>query len=207
MTIPRGDALLRVVSGLAPLVTAALVHPGGLSFWPGSPPFAAAFVVFVSVLVVLRAFSDRRYALLALGGIVVVAGLGWDAAAGFRGAVRLREGETTRNLEEEGPGAGSPALRPLGFEIGFQGMRQGRYRFVTRAGTGFAPLDLGPGTGETMGRVRLGAPRMALTGGSARDAESQARVMLPVAHEPGSLLAGLGLVILAAGCAAIGKAS
>jgi hypothetical protein len=195
----RMTPLVPTVMRTALLAAAALVHPAVSSRLPfAAAPCLAGIVVLLVALVVLRALEQRRLAVLALGGLVVVSALGWDAVRGFGGGLRLRTGQMTKNLEES-TSAGPVSLRPLGFEIGFEGVVGGRFRFVTRSGTGLSSFDLTPSEGTSIGGLRLGAPRTVPPGAALEVADSEAVVWVPVVREPGTGLAGLGLAILAVG--------
>jgi len=94
-----------------------------------------------------------------------LAGLAYDAFAGFAGEIRLRPGQLVKNFDEEGRPEEAPGLRPLGFEIGLESVdSEGRFHLVTRTGAGLAPLDLAPGEGVALGGIRLGAPRVSYSG-------------------------------------------
>jgi len=155
-------AVIATAAGLWALV----LHPvTRAEAWLPSPPLVMASLALLLLTSLLaRAFEHPRERLLALGALLVVGALGYDGARGVRGTLSLGVGDVTNNFVEEGLGGRRLGLRPLGFPLGLERVREGgRVEVSVPAGSG-PPVELTPERALGQGGFRLGAPRVVPTG-------------------------------------------
>jgi hypothetical protein len=145
----------------ASILLALAVHPAAraVTGLEVPPVGIAGLALFVVLSLVARA--RRGAALLAAGGLVLLAAVAWDGARGQRGTLRLRVGEAKANFAEEGLGGQSLGLRPLGMPVSLEEARPGG---VARLRLPVGSVDVGPGEAATVGAFRLGPVRFVATG-------------------------------------------
>jgi hypothetical protein len=156
-----------------PAVTAAaaglfalVLHPAARAeSWLPSPPLVTALLALLLLTSLLaRAALHPRERVLAAGALLVVGALGYDGARGVRGTVSLGVGDATSTFLEEGLGGRRLGLRPLGFTLGLERLREGGRIEVSVPAGSATRLELAPESALGVGAFRLGAPRAVPTG-------------------------------------------
>ena len=162
MNVLSRPAVTATAAGLCALV----LHPAARAEarLPSAPLVMASLALLLLTSLLARAFEQPRERLLALGALLVVGALGYDGARGVRGTLSLGVGDVTNNFVEEGLGGRRLGLRPLGFPLGLERVREGgRVEVSVPAGSG-PPVELTPERALGRGGFRLGAPRAVPTG-------------------------------------------
>lgn len=162
MSVLSHPAVTAVAAGLLAL----FLHPAtrAEAWLPSAPLVFALLALLLLTSLLAQAIEHPRERLLALGALLVVGALGYDGARGFRGTVSLGVGDATNNFAEEGSGGRRLGLRPLGFTMGIDRVREGgRIEVSVRPGSG-TPLEMSPERALGLGSFRLGAPRVVPTG-------------------------------------------
>jgi hypothetical protein len=147
------------------LALALLVHPW-LRLSDRFPEGRLMLAVLALALVASLVLSSRTLAesLVAGGAVLVLFGLGYDAARGHRGSLALAPGQASHLFEEEGPVGASLGLRPLGFEVRLEGMEDGVLSLGAPGETG----RVGPDRGWSHGGFRFAQPATGPTGEASR---------------------------------------
>jgi hypothetical protein len=167
------SALARPSVFAAVLCGASLaLHPAtGAARWlPGQPAILAALLLLAVLALAVRAAGAREgrpaAVAMAAGAIVLVGALGIDGLRGHHGVLTLVTGQSLGNFDEEDSRGRSLGLRPLGFTIGAERVRDDSVAlaFSDRS----APLELTPGRAVTFGGYRFASPHVRLTGGAGR---------------------------------------
>jgi hypothetical protein len=157
-----------VVAALA-VALAVAIHPG-LRFGAWGDR-ATAVVVALALLLTLASVVRGLVAglgarLLALGAVVLVAGLAVDGTRAHRGTLALGEGQTKNTFEEQGADGHGLGLRPLGFEVTLT-RASGSVATLQRRGDGAQVTVTGSGAAR-LGAFRFGAPELIPTGQAVR---------------------------------------
>jgi MprA protease rhombosortase-interaction domain-containing protein len=165
------DALGRpgVVASLG-VALAGVIHPSlrAPEWLPAAPVVVAALALLLALGLVVRARRDAGARLLGLGACLLLASVGYDGVLGRRGSLTLVVGQAKNGFEEEGPGARSLGLRPLGFPIGLEraDARVAVLSLASPQGEGTVELTRERSVGR--GGFRFGDPRVVPTGEVAR---------------------------------------
>jgi hypothetical protein len=155
------------------VAAAVALHPGlGASSWlPERDIVVAALLLLAGLALAVRAVEAGPAlrlgaGLAALGALAVVFALGFDGVSGHHGSLALAVGQGRGHFDEAGPGGRSLGLRPLGFTIGVEGVRDGQAVDLVFSGDERASLRAGQAVSH--GGYRFSDPRMTPTGGAAR---------------------------------------
>jgi hypothetical protein len=145
------------VAAVAALL-ALVVHPA-LGLATRVPLLAPALGLLFVASLVARAGASRARLVLALGAVVAVTGLAFDALRGVSGVVELAPGESATRLSELGPDGREIGLRPLGFSLRLADVdAAGALQLEAQGPDGTRHLRVSRSRAATFGGLRFGSP-------------------------------------------------
>lgn len=157
------------VASVAVLLAVAMHPATGLERWSGAravvPALALLFALSLAACTFKGRLSDR---VAALGALIALAALGYDALRGSTGTLTLATGQATSSFEEEGPGGRRLGVKPLGFTARLERVEpSGELALGVGAGdTVETQIRLGPDRAAGFGGLRFGDPQVRSTGGA-----------------------------------------